>query len=413
MSKTFLHWLRLTVLLAGLARAAERPTNVVLRVTGVVDRPLALCLADLDQCNRFARTARDHDGEDAKFEGVELHELLARAGVPLREKLRGPALQLGVLAKAADGYAALFSVAELDPDMNDQVTFVADLRNGEPLPEGQGPLRLIVAGDKRPARWVRQVQELEVVRLSDGQRKKPVPLTGTVSLAAAANLAFVLDELNRQFTNANPGVAVTTVLGASGNLFAQLQRGAPFDAFLAADLDFPKRLAESGAAVPESLFTYARGRLVLWTTRTNLTVTNGLTELRRPEVRRVALANPDTAPYGLAAKTALERQSLWSDVQPKVVIGENIGQTAQFIESGSVDAGLVALSLVAAPRLRDVGRWWLVPAELHAPLAQVAVLTRAGAANQAAKAYLKFLRSDLARVVWGRFGYEPPPDSAP
>lgn len=160
-------------LLTGPVVGVDLSTNIVLRITGAVATPVSLSLADLNDYKRHDHVGRDHDGTEAEYEGVELYELLRRVDVPFRENLRGAALRMGVLVKAADGYAALFSLAELDPDMNGKKIFLADRSNGAQLGTGQGPLRLIVAEEKRPARWVREVVELEVVRV--GEAVKPSP----------------------------------------------------------------------------------------------------------------------------------------------------------------------------------------------------------------------------------------------
>lgn len=240
---------------------------------------------------------------------------------------------------------------------------------------------------------------------SSALRTPAVGESGRVSVAAAANLSFVLDALRERFSQAHPGIAVTTTFGSSGSLFAQLRRGAPHDVFLAADMEFPSRLAAEGAADPATLFSYARGRLVLWTLREDLVVSNGLAVLKPESVRRIAIANPDTAPYGKSAKAALEHQGLWEGLRERLVQAENIGQAAQFVEGRHADAGLVALSLVRAPKLRTVGRWWLVPEDWHAPLEQGAILTRSGSTNTAAATFLEFLRSPDARAVLSEFGF--------
>ena len=231
---------------------------------------------------------------------------------------------------------------------------------------------------------------------------------GTVTVAAAADLVFALDELNAQVQAAHPGATVKVTTGASGNLFAQIRQGAPFDVFLSADMNFPRELVKAGAADETSLRAYAVGHLVLWTTKTNVPVQQGLAILTNAAVGRIALANPATAPYGRAAKAALTNAGLWEAVQPKLVLGENIAQTAQFVQTGNADAGLVSLSLVSAPKLAGVGVWWPVPETAHPRLEQGAILTARGATNGLARAYLAFLGSDTARVVLDRFGFRRP-----
>jgi len=229
-----------------------------------------------------------------------------------------------------------------------------------------------------------------------------------VSIAAASDLVFCLEELNRQFTNGHPNVTLTTSTGSSGNFFAQIRNGAPFDLFLSADMNYPKELIKVGAAEESSLFQYAVGRLALWAVKTNLALTNGLLALRDPAVKRVAIANPEHAPYGRAAREALRHAGLWEALQPRLVLGENISQTAQFVQTGNADAGLVALSLVLSPRLANVGRWVEVPPNTYPPLEQGAVLTRRGRDNPSARAYLKFLQSGQAREIFDRYGFRLP-----
>ena len=236
----------------------------------------------------------------------------------------------------------------------------------------------------------------------------PSSVETRVRVAAASDLVFCLDELGRAFRARHPHRTIEVTPGSSGNLFAQIRQGAPYDLFLSADRLYPVRLIEAGAAVSNSLTTYAHGRLVLWTLKPDLPVTNGLTMLNRPDVRRVAIANPDHAPYGRAARDALQRAGLWGTVTNRLVLADNIAQTVQWVQSGAAEVGLVALSLVSAPQLQGVGRWWLLPEEAHSPLEQAAVLTLRGAGNPAAREFLEFLRGREAREVFERFGFRLP-----
>lgn len=234
-----------------------------------------------------------------------------------------------------------------------------------------------------------------------------------LSVGAAANLVYVLDKLNAAFMAAEPELKLTATTGASGSLVAQIQSGAPFDIFLSADLDHPRALVERGHAEPNSFTTFAIGRLVLWTTNPQLTLQSVPTTLRERSVRRIAVANPETAPYGRAAEAALKSLGVWEEVQRKLVFGENITQTAQFVETGNAEVGLVALSLVLSPALKDRGRWIPVPAESYTPLAQAAVLTHRGAKNPTAVRYLTFLQSAPAQEILHRFGYRTPAEDNP
>ena len=229
-----------------------------------------------------------------------------------------------------------------------------------------------------------------------------------VAVAAAANLVYTLDALDAAFARARPGVSVTSELGATGSLVAQIANGAPFDVFLAADLDSPRKLAAAGGAEESTLTVFAIGRLVLWTTSPRVDLSSVAAAVRDPAVVKIAIANPDVAPYGRAARQAVEKLGLAGIAREKWVVGESISQAAQYVESGNADAGFVALSLVLSPKLRERGRWIEVPRELYAPITQGAVLTLRGAKNPAARAYLEFLRSAAARDILARFGYVPP-----
>jgi len=235
----------------------------------------------------------------------------------------------------------------------------------------------------------------------------------TVRLAAASDLVFCLEELTREFTHGHPEMEIKTSTGSSGNFFAQIKNGAPFDVFLSADMSYPRELVKAGMAEESTLLEYAIGRIVLWTTRTNLSLTNGLLCLKDASVKRVAIANPDHAPYGRAARAALQHVGLWESIQPRLVLGENISQTLQFVQTGNADAGIVALSLVMSPKMAKTGRYVEVPAEMYPPLQQGAVLTRQGRDNAAARAYLKFLQTAKAREIFDRHGFQLPKHKEP
>ncbi len=244
--------------------------------------------------------------------------------------------------------------------------------------------------------------------LGGGGTLPAVRAADSVQIAAAADLVYCLDALHAAFTKAEPGAPLKVSTGSSGNFFAQIQNGAPYDVFLSADLRYPRELIAAGLADADSLTPYAIGRIVLWTTRPKLDLGTGLAVVRTDAVKRLAIANPDHAPYGRAAKQALEHDGSWEAVAPKLVLGENIAQTAQFVETGNVDAGVVALSLVLSPRLAGVGRYVEIPAAAHQPLEQGAVLTNRGAQNDAARRYLAFLKSKEARAIFDQFGFRLP-----
>jgi molybdate transport system substrate-binding protein len=226
-----------------------------------------------------------------------------------------------------------------------------------------------------------------------------------LSIAAAANLTQVIGALDAGFAAARPDVAVTVALGSSGGLVAQIGNGAPYDVFLSADMGFPEALARAGHAKAASLTPFAVGRLVLWTMKPGVDVTGVAAAVRSPAVHALAIANTATAPYGRAARQALEGLGLWAEAQPKLVTAEDIAQAAQFVETGNADAGFVALSAVLSPALRGRGRWAEVPASLYKPIVQGAIITAHGAGNPAAAAYIAFLRGDAARGALEAAGY--------
>lgn len=241
------------------------------------------------------------------------------------------------------------------------------------------------------------------VRAADG----PV-----LAVAAASDLVFCLEKLNAEFLKANPGVDLKVSTGASGNFFAQIQNGAPFDVFLSADVAYPQGLIKAGLAEERSLTRYAVGHLVLWTMRPEkVDVSRGLEALRAPGVGKIAIANPEHAPYGRAAKAALEKTGVYEAVRERLVLGENIAQTAQFVQSGNVDAGIVALSLVLAPKVAGQGRYYEIPESSYPPLEQALIITKRGAANPLAAKYVEFLRSQEARAIFDAFGFRLPAET--
>jgi molybdate transport system substrate-binding protein len=229
-----------------------------------------------------------------------------------------------------------------------------------------------------------------------------------LSIAAAANLTHVIGALDAEFAAERPGVDVTVALGSSGGLVAQMGNGAPFDVFLSADMEFPAALARAGHADAASLTPFAVGRLVLWTVKPGVDVSDVGAAVRSPAVHSLAVANTATAPYGRAARQALESLGLWTLAQAKLVTAEDISQTAQFVETGNADAGFVALSSVMSPKLRDRGRWIEVPAALYRPIVQGAIITTHGSGNPVSAAYIAFLRGDAARRVLEAAGYGVP-----
>ena len=224
-------------------------------------------------------------------------------------------------------------------------------------------------------------------------------------LAVAANFAAPAKQLAQRFAQ-QTGHKLAISAGSTGKFYAQIRNGAPFDVLLSADEDTPRRLERERLAVAGSRFTYAVGKLVLWSPREG--VVDGKGEvLRQGAFKRLAIANPKLAPYGAAAQQAMEKLGVWSALQDRLVQGENIAQTFQFVASGNAELGFVAWSQIAeggAPR----GSHWLVPPELHTPLRQDAVLLAHGAGNAAARQFVAFLRDPATRELIRGFGYDLP-----
>lgn len=226
-------------------------------------------------------------------------------------------------------------------------------------------------------------------------------------VAAASDLRFALDEVLVAFRAAQPALQVEVVYGASGKIATQVRNGAPFDVFLSADIAFAQALAREGhTAGPPRL--YAVGRLVCWSADADLGRLPLAEMVQRPQLRRFAIANPEHAPYGQRAVEALRSQGLYDAVAPKLVLGDNVAQAAQFIETGAAQAGLVAHSLVLAPVLAGRGAWTLVPEAWHRPLEQALVVTRRAADHAGAAALVAHLETPTSRALLRRYGFALP-----
>jgi molybdate transport system substrate-binding protein len=231
-------------------------------------------------------------------------------------------------------------------------------------------------------------------------------------IAAASDLTYSIDDLAAAFRQQAPEAEIKISLGASGNFYAQIKNGAPFEVFLSADMDYPARLAREGAADPATLTPYAVGRLALWSLDPRFDLAQGMAVLRDPRLTRIAIANPDFAPYGRAAKAALEQQHLWEALKPKLVFGDNIAQTVQFIQTGNAQLGIVSLATLYAPRLHGVGSYYPIPEGGRAPIEQGAIVTNRGKANPLAARFVQFLGSATGRALLLRHGYGLPPAQA-
>ena len=229
-----------------------------------------------------------------------------------------------------------------------------------------------------------------------------------ITIAAASDLSFAFREIATEYEKSS-GNQVRLTLGSSGNFYAQIQNGAPFDLYFSADIAYPRKLEEAGLTVPGSLYQYAVGRIVLWTGHeSRIDVTKGFEVLREPTVKKIAIANPKHAPYGRAAVAAMEYYKVYDQVKDRLILGENISQAAQFIESGACDIGIIALSLAIAPAMKSKGTYWEVPAEAHPPLDQGAVILKQSKNQEAARQFLEFIKGPQGQEIMKRYGFTLP-----
>ncbi len=223
-------------------------------------------------------------------------------------------------------------------------------------------------------------------------------------VAVAANFAEAAEALREDFEQ-NTGHRLLLTTGSTGKLYAQISRSAPFHALLSADEKTPALLESERKAVPGSRFTYAVGRLALWSADPGRIGADGRAALLAPSVRHIAIANPALAPYGAAAREALQALEIWEAVRARIVMGENVGQAHSFVATGAAELGFVAYSAVLSPRLREQGSHWEVPGDLYQPIRQDAVLLLPGQDRPVAAAFLEYLHSPAARQTIARYGY--------
>ena len=224
-----------------------------------------------------------------------------------------------------------------------------------------------------------------------------------ITIAAAADLKFALDEIVMLFSKAHPADRVETIYGSSGKFQTQIRQGAPFDLYFSADIAYPRALKAEGFAGSE-VQPYAVGRIVLWSTLRDAARMT-LADLADPATRKIAIANPKHAPYGKRAEEALRAAGVWEKVAAKLVYGENVAQAAQFVQTGNAQVGIVALSLVLSPELAKQGGYVLIPDKLHQPLEQGFIVTKRATGNPLAQAFARFMAGQEARAVMNRFGF--------
>ncbi|MGQ9723881.1 MAG: molybdate ABC transporter substrate-binding protein [Tepidimonas sp.] len=231
-----------------------------------------------------------------------------------------------------------------------------------------------------------------------------------ITVAAAADLKFAMAEIVAAFKKAHPGDEVEVIYGSSGKFHTQIQQGAPYDLYFSADIAYPRELVKMGLAASE-VKPYAFGRIVLWSVSMDASKMT-LENLTDPKITRVAIANPKHAPYGKRAEEALRASGLWEKVEPKLVFGENISHTAQFVQSGNAQVGIIALSLALNPELASKGGYSLIPDKLHEPLEQGYIITKRAAANKLAQQFAEYMSSQPARAVMTKYGFVLPGEVA-
>ena len=227
-------------------------------------------------------------------------------------------------------------------------------------------------------------------------------LASELRIAVASNFLLPLKELSREFKEST-GNKVVVISGSTGKLYAQIKQGAPFDILLAADSIRPELLEKEGIGVPGSRFTYAVGRLVLWSKDSKLPLKNDLQVLNHKNFRYLAIANPKTAPYGKAAEQVLRKKGFWEKIQNRLVRGENISQTFQFVMTGNADIGFIALSQLRKNQGR--GFSWIIPQEWHDPIRQQGILLKRAKTNKAARQFLNFIKSNRIQKQIQSYGY--------
>jgi molybdate transport system substrate-binding protein len=229
-----------------------------------------------------------------------------------------------------------------------------------------------------------------------------------ITVAAAADLQFALQEAGARFQQES-GKTVKLIYGSSGNFAQQLQNGAPFDMFFSANLDYPRQLEAAGLIEPGTFYQYAIGKIVVWVPNdSKLDLSSGLKALLDRSIKKIAIANPQHAPYGKAAVAALQKEKIYEQVKDKFVLGENISQTASFVASGSADVGILALSLALSPNMKDKGRYAEVPAADYPPIEQACVIMRSSKNKDIAAQFLKFVQSAPIKELFQKYGFAIP-----
>lgn len=228
-----------------------------------------------------------------------------------------------------------------------------------------------------------------------------------ITVAAAADLKFAMDEIVTAFKKSNPAEEVEVIFGSSGKFHTQIQQGAPYDLYFSADIAFPRELLIKGFSASADVIPHARGRIVLWSGGED-GARMTLESLTRPDITRIAMANPKHAPYGRRAEEALRASGLWEKVEKKLIYGENITQAAQFVQTGNAQVGILALSLAVSPELSNKGSFYLIPDSLHEPLMQGFIILKRAENNKLAQQFADYMESKEARAIMTAYGFTLP-----
>jgi molybdate transport system substrate-binding protein len=227
-----------------------------------------------------------------------------------------------------------------------------------------------------------------------------------ITVAAASDLQFAMQDVAARFEK-ETGKTAKLIYGSSGNFFQQIQNGAPFDMFFSANLDYPKKLEAAGLIEPGSFYAYAKGKIVIWVPKqSKLDLSSGVQALLDPSIKKIAVANPQHAPYGQAAVVAMQKENIYEKVKDKLVLGENISQTASFVVSGSADVGIVALSLALSPNMKDKGRYAEIPPDEYPPIEQACIIVGSSKNKEIARQFLSFVKTPAVADVLRSYGFD-------
>jgi molybdate transport system substrate-binding protein len=233
-----------------------------------------------------------------------------------------------------------------------------------------------------------------------------------MTVAAAADLQPLMEVVSERFQK-EKGRTVKFTYGSSGNFFQQIQNGGPFDMFFSANLEYPKKLEAAGLTESGSFYQYATGKIVIWVSKdSKLDLSGGLQALVSPGIQKIAIANPQHAPYGQAAVAAMKSAAVYEKIAGKLVLGENISQAASFIDTGAADIGIIALSLALAPNMRERGRMAEIPSSAYPPIEQACVILKSSTHKDTAKAFLDFIKTPAIQEMFRGAGFAVPAGEA-